>query len=787
MGNEQGSLAASSQLEPGAVPNLFLSAQAGDPASLLELKKLLKTTNQAFLDFRADAECASSDEDDPNNRASGDAPFGGPSAAPKKNPIKGLNALFKAPAERLAGTKCVFWRSSPLGTPAFVETRIRSVSLKGQTPKSSASSLPGHPNPSAVAEGGNHHRRRRCHAEAVAVLESGEQMDVVHLFRCVRRVEKAIAIEKDWIGKLRRAHLVEGATVDLWVPADLDPNPPTATAAIGRSSSQAKRDSPRAARLQLKSSPAASAQRNFRRAPPETNSTESDSSSSSEDAPHRTAAADDDDDAAPLSFHGKPGQLHSFKISSVQIQWNYQDSEVSLEATRCSADGTEHTPQLFSGYDALAMVEAGKPAREVLDRLLRRTALHDGVAVGARVDVWLEVEGKAVRGVVTGMDHVFLSPSTVELRPCVTYSAPSRGGKVAHVFDDYASFVTSWKQAKYVVEQQTMLEQDAQGQGVTRGSWIFVEQAPKSARWPFKTAGALDAQVQTLRFNFDREQNKVTLSVQIRYQNQGFRGATASSPQTHGKLRRRVSIASNDDAACEWVAWDTLRALLRSKVAVSNICCLELTAATRKEFKPYIKFVLGDCKRKTPPALLTVDGKTFLGRTAKFGTPSNWIWDDLQCSFREGETGNRRGAHRARKPRDEVDFGRRRSVSSMYGSVRDSDDDDDSEDDNSSVGSQVSMQPSGSGDSLETHAAAVNPFLNQVLEIRVYADKRMGPKSFLGMAEVHLRHLLPSGQVEQTKILGPSKSKRHFGRGKVSVTLSATGPGIICERRILSE
>eukprot|EP00750_Incisomonas_marina_P028097 INCI6401.1.p1 GENE.INCI6401.1~~INCI6401.1.p1 ORF type:complete len:809 (+),score=118.24 INCI6401.1:198-2429(+) len=743
MGNEQGTLALTSQLEPAAVPNLFLSAQAGDPASLLELKKLLKATNQAFLDFRTDAECAS-DEDDPNSA-------GGDSSVSKKISMKGFNALFKAPAERLAGTKCVFWRSSPLGTPAFVETRIRSVSLKGQTP---SSSLFGQ---TAEAE--------RNNPDAVAVLETGDQMDVVHLFRCVRRVGKAIAIEKDWIKKLRRAHLVEGATVDLWVPTNFDSNPPSATTATGRSSSQTKRESPRAARHKSRSA-------NARIAGGWDNS---ESSDSSEDAPH--SAAD-----APLSFHAKPGQLHSFKISSVQIQWNYRDTMVSLEATRCSVDGTKHAPQLFSGCDALAMVEAAKPARELLDRLLRRTALNDGIAIGARVDIWLEEEGRAVRGVVAGIDHRFISPTTIELRPCIVYSAPSQG-KVARVFEDYASFVTSWKQAKYIVEQQTMLEQDALTQGVTRGSWIFVEQAPKSARWPFKTPGALDAQVQSLRFDFDRDQNKVTLLVQIRYQNQGFRGAAATSP--HEKLRRRVTIASNDDAASEWVAWDTLRALLRSKVSVSNICCLELTAATRKEFKPYIKFVLGDCKRKTPPALLTVDGKTFLGRSAKFGTPSNWIWDDLQCSFREGEIGNRRGAHRSRKPRDEIDYGRRRSVTSMHGN--DGDSDDDSDDESSSVGSVVSAQASGSGDSLDTHAAAVNQFLNQVLEIRVYADKKMGPKSFLGMAEVHLRHLLPSGQIEQTKILGPSKSKRHFGRGKISVTVSATGPGIICEHRILSE
>ena len=79
------------------------------------------------------------------------------------------------------------------------------------------------------------------------------------------------------------------------------------------------------------------------------------------------------------------------------------------------------------------------------------------------------------------------------------------GKKYHKTFDDYVAFTMSWKQAKYVTEQQVMLTNEAFSKGVTPSAVICIFQSPQSARWALKTGGSLDAEVLELKFLFDAE------------------------------------------------------------------------------------------------------------------------------------------------------------------------------------------------------------------------------------------------------------------------------------------
>ena len=773
MGNELGSLsnnngndAGGPQLERQRTGKSLRSSTFSGPGhvSLKDLKQLLSSTTKAFESFTLEkkASCSvgmSSVAVEPRSSLATPDMFDG-----KQQQQQGIGIPdFLKPVEaQTVGDKCVTWQSTPADEPSFVEARVKAV------------------------------RRDADSQKSIVLLDNGTEMDLETLTCRLNRAQNALAVETEWLAKLREANLFEGTAIDLWVPVSHDTSPRTTPPAIRRTRSQLQAESPRCRRpngAAFDASLSASS-----------SSTSASSSaacieakgpvSSVQDEQHGQAA----DDAAPQqpparNLADEPGNLCTFTVRRVGIRWNYQDAELHLVAARRKPDGTHEADQMLCGPDVLAMVDAARPAREHLDRLLRRINVHDGIAPGAKIDLWLDDLHTRARGAVVRLGHRFVDGTPtgeVELLPFVKYYVD--GEKHFRQFPDYASFISSWKRAKYVAEQQAMLAQHARAAGVVPGATVCVEQAPFSARWPFKKPGVLEAVVADLRFSYDPDTNEAGLKVLTQYRTQGLVTSSSARARSNSRqLTRRISLAPDDEHALEWVAWDELRRSIRSKVVVSSIHCDNLRSQQGLAAKPFIKFVLGASKRRTPPSF-ALDPR----------------WDGLECLFREGEDGNRKTKLKKDKNQNqkkkkkkmekqqqkqlERQRQRQRSASAPppreYGYGYDSDDDDDGGGDIYGNTSSAAGSPlgSGGGGGGGGGAAGINPFFDQVLEVRVYSERKVGRRAFLGAAEIHLSHLLPSGRTVVTKPLAPvkgEKSPQGGVAGTMTVTLTAVGPGVV--------
>ena len=318
-------------------------------------------------------------------------------------------------------------------------------------------------------------------------------------------------------------------------------------------------------------------------------------------------------DSHPAALSSVPadegGDIHPYASQAVHIGWQYQDIVVELDVARIGPDGQVGETETLPFSTLKAMLQDGRVAQEILQQELRLIAERDGIFVFAKVDLWIESLDTNVRGVITDIGHKFESLHKVELQPSAQYYV--QGCKHQQKFETYVDFITSWKQAKYVAEQQFLLRQEARAQGVTPGAEVCVFQPPHSARCPHGDGCSLDAEVMDIKFDFNSTKYVVTMLVLVLYKHTAVPAADAA-----GSLESKLAM--------EWLLWDELTTRLRCKVVISNISAEDLIDPGHAD--PYVKVVIGGVKHKTP--YLT---------DAKYPA-----WPTETFVFREGEDGNRR-------------------------------------------------------------------------------------------------------------------------------------------------
>ena len=636
-----------------------MTTESGAPVSLAEVRDLLLQTAQVFERTTAQKQELVLGGGSENIAPNIGSPHLG-SNAKQRTPLKSRKNRCRA--RNAVGQHCVTWHCSARDKPSFAEATVADVYCRD----------------------GNE----------VAVLDSGVEMTVQALSTSVTRASKALAVEKQWLKLLQDAGLSAGASIAMWVPDEAQEI--SSTAEDAQMSTPGPQDKQQDAWDASSASPTPIGSPGRRRCRSRTDSN-----------PYANVTGLRKD-----SRH--PGNLHTFIVRSVEILWHFQSAEVKMTAAKMTVDGRCSADEVFSGEQIFTMLKHGRLAQEVLNRHLRWVKHHDGVCVGAHLDVWLEDQHVTARGTVVAVGQTFTGLETVELHPYVKYVL--EGQEHFLYFDEYAEFITCWRQARYVKEQEEMLDGDARSHGVAAGRSICVHQPPNSARWPFKHGGALDAEVAQTAFLFDPTRNEVSLHVQTRYNSQGLSGAKRLS-----QSQRRISLDDDSELALEWLPFEQLQPRLRAKLVVSDISCSDLVSehvspqlrARLAGARPFVKLALHNSKRKMPPALENAE---------------NPSWSGLSCVFREGEDTNRVKNHR---------------------------------------GAHGDAEGSGGG------------FFDQVLQVFVFAARRGRPRMFLGYADLNLRNLLPSGEFSHTLALRPYKNKRNVSHGSVQLHLSATGPGVV--------
>jgi len=373
------------------------------------------------------------------------------------------------------GDKFVVWNSSSLEEASLLEGKVVGVYDRESD---------------AFAGAGGRRTRLKC-----VQLEFRMEMDMITLQQSVGRAQQAITVEREWRDKLRSLGLTPGATADLWVP----------------SSNIIAAAEPKRRRSSLQS---------YLRTPARKSSSDVHRATSLADAvsPHerittytldsgtKPPAHDTDDDAdefadaidvesSLLAGADGPGDVYTYTLLRVEVRWNFQDAVVDLHVARLNEDGSRGPAERLPYTAVRDMLENAKIANETLQTQLKALKETQGICVGAKVDLWIEDSDTNVRAAVTSLGHKFNSLTSVEIKPTMKYFLD--GQKYIKEFDDFASFSVAWKQAKYVTEQQLMLTQEAFERGVIVNETICIHQDPRTQRWAFKEAGALDAVVRT--------------------------------------------------------------------------------------------------------------------------------------------------------------------------------------------------------------------------------------------------------------------------------------------------
>jgi len=360
---------------------------------------------------------------------------------------------------------------------------------------------------------GDSRRKQPKKKYVVIQYDNGRQaeLDIVGLKASVARAQQALLAEQEWLERVNATGLRKDATVELWVPDPITER--------------------RLDRLSV-------------------------------DSPSFDSyAGRSDSDNADQQVGGS---IHNFRVLDIKIGWHFQDAVVQLKCAPVLPDGTLGDADIQPFHVVNDMLENAKAAKAVFQKELEQIAEHEGIRPGAKVDLWIEELDTNVRGEIVNIGCKFYSLNQVELQPVVSYFVDRRRNEKA--FPDYVSFVTSWKLAKYVAEQQYMLTQEAFEKGVKEGAQICVYQEPMSSRWQLKEGGALDAEVQEMKFDFNASKKLVSMRVILHYHH-----ISGSDPN----IKRRLSLKESA-LATEIVAWDDLMPRLRCKVVVSSISCQDL-------------------------------------------------------------------------------------------------------------------------------------------------------------------------------------------------------------------
>ena len=174
----------------------------------------------------------------------------------------------------------------------------------------------------------------------------------------------------------------------------------------------------------------------------------------------------------------EPGNLRTFKLLNVSIGWHFQDPVVMLELSTVASpsidaeleaepagggaaagsdrEGEKYNVEVLPLEVVKAMLEDAQEAKALLAAELHKIDEYEGIRPETTVDLWIEELDTNVRGVIVKIGHTFQSLSKVELQPAVKYFVD--GKRHIKRFADYVSFVTSWKQAKYVSGAESLIQ-----------------------------------------------------------------------------------------------------------------------------------------------------------------------------------------------------------------------------------------------------------------------------------------------------------------------------------------